>query len=75
MGSLYWRGHTIQEVGGEMVMGSCIFGVESLYSRFYGKAHNCYILSTYEKLCKCDHAGSFPDFLGGALGQGYSGRH
>ena len=34
------RGHTIQEVGGKMMIGSSIYGVvvmdESLCSRFYG---------------------------------------
>jgi len=36
---LYLRGRTIQEVGGEMLMGSSIYGVAvidgSLYSRVY----------------------------------------
>ena len=40
MGLLYLRGRTIQEVGGEMLMGSSIYGVAvidgSLYSRVYG---------------------------------------
>ena len=40
MGLLYLRGRTIQEVGGEMMMGSSIYGVAvidgSLYSRVYG---------------------------------------
>ena len=39
-GSLYLRGHTIQEVGGKMMIGSSIYGVAvidgSLCSRFYG---------------------------------------
>ena len=39
-GLLYLRGRTIQEVGGEMMMGFSIYGVAvidgSLYSRFYG---------------------------------------
>ena len=42
MGLLYLRGRTIQEVGGEMLMGSSIYGVAvidgSLYSRVYGIA-------------------------------------
>ena len=42
MGLLYLRGRTIQEVGGEMLMGSSIYGVAvidgSLYSRVYGMA-------------------------------------
>ena len=39
---LYLRSHTIQEVGGEMLTGSSIYGIVehvidgSLYSRFYG---------------------------------------
>ena len=39
MGWLYLGGHTIQEVGGEMMMGLSIYGVAvmdgPLYSRFY----------------------------------------
>jgi len=40
MGLLYLRGRTIQEVGGEIMMGSSIYAVAvidgSLYSRVYG---------------------------------------
>ena len=40
MGWLYLGGSTIQEVGGEMMMGLSIYGVAVmdglLYSRFYG---------------------------------------
>ena len=47
MGLLYLRGRTIQEVGGEMLMGSFIYGVAvidgSLYSRVYGiHSNSCY---------------------------------
>ena len=39
MESLYLRGHTIQEVGGKMMIGSSIYGIAvidgSLCSRFY----------------------------------------
>ena len=40
MGSLYFWGRSIQEMGGNVVIGRSIYGVvvidESLYSRFYG---------------------------------------
>ena len=40
MGSLYLWGRSIQEVGGDVVIGRFIYGVAvidgSLYSRFYG---------------------------------------
>ena len=40
MGLLYLKGRTIQEVDGEMMMGSSVYGVAvidgSLYSRVYG---------------------------------------
>ena len=40
MGSLYLWGHSIQEMGGDVVIGRSIFGVVvidgSLCSRFYG---------------------------------------
>ena len=40
MGSLYLWGHSIQEMGGDVVIGCSIYGVAvidgSLYSRFYG---------------------------------------
>ena len=40
IGSLYLRGRTIQEAGGKVIMGSCIYGITvfdgSLYSRLYG---------------------------------------
>ena len=40
MGSLYLRGRSIQEMGGDVVIGRSIYGVVvidgSLYSRFYG---------------------------------------
>ena len=39
MGSLYLWGRSIQEMGGDVVIGRSIYGVVdgSLYSRFYGK--------------------------------------
>ena len=40
MGSLYLWGHSIQEIGGNVVIGRSINGIVvidgSLYSRFYG---------------------------------------
>ena len=48
MGWLYLGGRTIQEVGGEMMMGLSIYGVTvmdgSLYSRFYGIYIYIYII-------------------------------
>ena len=45
MGWLYLGGRTIQEVGGEMMMGLSIYGVAvmdgSLYSRVYGILQQC----------------------------------
>ena len=42
MGSLYFWGRSIQEMGGNVVIGRSIYGVVvidgSLYSRFYGNA-------------------------------------
>jgi len=43
MGSLYFWGRSIQEMGGNVVIGRSIYGVividGSLYSRFYGIWH------------------------------------
>ena len=42
MGSLYLWGHSIQEMGDDVVIGRSIYGVVvidgSLYSRFYGRS-------------------------------------
>ena len=59
MGLLYLRGHTIQEVGGEMMMGLSIYGVAVinvlLYSRFYVILH-CTVVITLANLA------SFPSY-------------
>ena len=43
MGSLYLWGHSIQEMGGDVVIGRSIYGVVVidglLCSRFYGSSH------------------------------------
>ena len=48
MGSLYLWGRSIQEMGGDVVIGRSIYGVVvidgSLYSRFYGRVFRlCWI--------------------------------
>ena len=50
MGSLYFWGRSIQEMGGNVVIGRSIYGVividGSLYSRFYGiNCGSCSILA------------------------------
>ena len=51
MESLYLRGHTIQEVGGKIMIGSSIYGVAVidglLCSRFYG---TCTQMSPHKEL-------------------------
>ena len=49
MGSLYLWGRSIQEMGGNVVIGRSIYGVVvingSLYSRFYGSSKMTCIIS------------------------------
>ena len=46
MGWLYLGGHTIQEVGGEMMMGLSIYGVAVMDGLLYSRFNDMWLLET-----------------------------